>query len=32
MVTPAGTPFNATEEDEELAQPPQLPEVPMYKK
>jgi general secretion pathway protein D len=31
MVTPAGTPFNATEEDEELAQP-QLPEVPMYKK
>ncbi len=32
MVTPAGTPLNATEEDEELAQPPQLPEVPMYKK
>jgi general secretion pathway protein D len=32
LVTPAGTPFNATEEDEELLQPPQLPEVPMYKK
>jgi len=32
LVTPAGTPFNSTEEDEELAQPPQLPEVPMYKK
>jgi general secretion pathway protein D len=32
LVTPAGTPLNATEEDEELAQPPQLPEVPMYKK
>src|SRR6266699_2645518 len=32
LVTPAGTPFNATEEDEELVQPPQLPEVPMYKK
>ena len=32
LVTPAGTPFNSTEEDEELVQPPQLPEVPMYKK
>jgi general secretion pathway protein D len=32
LVTPAGTPFNATEEDEELLRPPQLPEVPMYKK
>ena len=32
LVTPAGTPLNSTEEDEELLQPPQLPEVPMYKK
>src|SRR5438128_2799254 len=32
LVTPAGTPFNASEEEEELVQPPQLPEVPMYKK
>src|SRR6478609_6573487 len=32
LVTPAGTPFNSTEEEEELIQPPQLPEVPMYKK
>lgn len=32
LVTPAGTPLNSTEEEEELAQPPQLPEVPMYKK
>jgi general secretion pathway protein D len=32
LVTPAGTPFNPTEEEEELVQPPQLPEVPMYKK
>ena len=32
LVTPAGTPFNSTDEDEELVQPPQLPEVPMYKK
>src|SRR6059058_4131503 len=32
LVTPAGTPFNASEEEEELAQPPILPEVPMYKK
>jgi general secretion pathway protein D len=32
LVTPAGTPFNATDEEEELVQPPQLPEVPMYKK
>ena len=32
LVTPAGTPFNSTEEEEELVQPPQLPEVPMYKK
>jgi general secretion pathway protein D len=32
LVTPAGTPFNSTEEDEELVRPPQLPEVPMYKK
>src|SRR6266478_2950486 len=32
LVTPAGTPFNSTEEDEELVQPPQLPEMPMYKK
>src|SRR5437667_5570281 len=32
LVTPAGTPLNSTEEDEELVQPPQLPEVPMYKK
>jgi hypothetical protein len=31
-VTPAGTTFNSTEEEEELLQPPQLPEVPMYKK
>src|SRR5437763_11926120 len=29
LVTPAGTPFNSTEEEEELIQPPQLPEVPM---
>jgi general secretion pathway protein D len=32
LVTPAGTPLNSTEEEEELIQPPQLPEVPMYKK
>jgi general secretion pathway protein D len=32
LVTPAGTPFNSTEGEEELVQPPQLPEVPMYKK
>jgi general secretion pathway protein D len=32
LVTPAGTPFNSTEEEGELVQPPQLPEVPMYKK
>ena len=32
LVTPAGTLLNSTEEDEELLQPPQLPEVPMYKK
>jgi general secretion pathway protein D len=32
LVTPAGTPLNSTEEEEELVQPPQLPEVPMYKK
>src|SRR5205807_9246164 len=32
LVTPAGTPLNASEEEEELVQPPQLPEVPMYKK
>jgi general secretion pathway protein D len=32
LVTPAGTPLNPTEEEEELVQPPQLPEVPMYKK
>ncbi len=32
LVTPAGTPFNSTDEEEELAQPPILPEVPMYKK
>ena len=32
LVTPAGTPFNSTDEEEELIQPPQLPEVPMYKK
>jgi len=32
LVTPAGTPFNSTQEEEELVQPPQLPEVPMYKK
>jgi general secretion pathway protein D len=32
LVTPAGTPFNSAEEEEELVQPPQLPEVPMYKK
>jgi general secretion pathway protein D len=32
LVTPAGTPYNSTEEEEELVQPPQLPEVPMYKK
>jgi general secretion pathway protein D len=32
LVTPAGTPFNSTEEEEEMVQPPQLPEVPMYKK
>jgi general secretion pathway protein D len=32
LVTPAGTPFNSSEEDEEMVQPPQLPEVPMYKK
>ena len=32
LVTPAGTPFNSTDEEEELVQPPQLPEVPMYKK
>src|SRR5213079_1617436 len=27
LVTPAGTPFNSTEEEEEMVQPPQLPEV-----
>lgn len=32
LVTPAGTPLNSAEEEEELVQPPQLPEVPMYKK
>ena len=32
LVTPAGNPVNSTEEEEELVQPPQLPEVPMYKK
>jgi type II secretory pathway component GspD/PulD (secretin) len=32
LVTPAGTPFNSSEEEEEMVQPPQLPEVPMYKK
>jgi general secretion pathway protein D len=32
MVTPAGTPLNSSAEEEELIQPPQLPEVPMYKK
>jgi general secretion pathway protein D len=32
LVTPAGTPLNPAEEEEELVQPPQLPEVPMYKK
>jgi len=32
LVTPAGIPLNANEEEEELVQPPQLPEVPMYKK
>ncbi len=32
LVTPSGAPLNSTEEEEELIQPPQLPEVPMYKK
>ena len=32
LVTPSGAPLNPNEEEEELAQPPQLPEVPMYKK
>ena len=32
LVTPAGAPLNSTDEEEELIQPPQLPEVPMYKK
>jgi general secretion pathway protein D len=32
LVTPAGTPLTPTDEEEELVQPPQLPEVPMYKK
>jgi general secretion pathway protein D len=32
LVTPAGTPLNSTEEEEELIPPPQLPEAPMYKK
>jgi general secretion pathway protein D len=32
LVTPAGTPFNSTEEEDELVRQPQLPEVPMYKK
>ena len=32
LVTPAGTPLNSSEEEEELIQPPRLPEVPMYKK
>jgi general secretion pathway protein D len=32
LVTPSGAPLNPNEEEEELIQPPQLPEVPMYKK
>jgi general secretion pathway protein D len=32
LVTPGGEPLNATEEEEELLQPPALPEVPAYKK
>jgi general secretion pathway protein D len=32
LVTPSGAPLNPNEEEEELLQPPQLPEVPMYKK
>ncbi|MGI9113886.1 MAG: type II secretion system protein GspD, partial [Chthoniobacterales bacterium] len=34
LVNPAGQPINTTEEEEEqdVVQPPQLPEVPMYKK
>ncbi|PYL03275.1 MAG: type II and III secretion system protein [Verrucomicrobia bacterium] len=32
LVTPSGAPLNPNEEEEELVQPPQLPEVPMYKK
>ena len=35
LVTPGGTPLNATEEEEEregAIEPPQLPEVPLYKK
>jgi general secretion pathway protein D len=32
LVTPSGAPLNSNEEEEELIQPPQLPEVPMYKK
>src|SRR5256884_1283273 len=32
LVTPSGAPLNPNEEGEELVQPPQLPEVPMYKK
>src|SRR5205814_610842 len=32
LINPGGRPVNPNEEEEELAQPPQLPEVPMYKK
>ena len=32
LVNPAGQPVNVTEEEEELIQPPLLPEQPLYKK
>src|SRR5204863_9721226 len=32
LVNPAGQPVNVSEEEEEMVQPPELPEVPMYKK
>jgi hypothetical protein len=32
LVNPAGQLINAPDEDEELVQPPELPDVPMLKK
>jgi len=32
LVNPAGQPVNQTEEQEEMVEPPVLPEIPAYKK